>query len=146
MNVSDLMVKNPIVVDMLTPVREVAKLMRDRAVSSVIIVKNERPVGIITERDLVRRVLATDKAPESLNAFDICSKPVVAVSDLSNIEDAIDLMRKNKIRRVVIVNSSDKAVGILTTDDIGYNLKSMSEDLAIKYITTMKRENPRSNK
>ena len=140
MNVSDLMVKDPIVVDMLTPVREVAKLMRDRAVSSVIIVKNERPVGIITERDLVRRVLATNRDPESLKAFDICTKPVIAVSDLSSIEDAIDLMRENKIRRVVIVDGNDRAVGILTTDDLGYNLKRMSEDLAIKYITTMRRE------
>lgn len=140
MKVSDLMVKDPIVVDILTPVRDVAKLMRDREVSSVILVKNEKPIGIITERDLVRRVLASDKDPESLKAFDVCSKPVIAVSDLSNIEDAIDLMKENKIRRVVVVDNNDRAVGILTTDDIGYNLKSMSEDLAIKYVTTMRRE------
>jgi len=139
MKVSEIMTKNPIKVEIMTPIKEVAKLMRDKSVSSVIIVKNEKPIGIVTERDLVRRVMASDKDPNRITVFDICSKPVVAVSDISEIDDAVELMKKNKIRRVVVVDSTDKAVGILTTDDIGYNLKSLSEDLAIKYVNIMKR-------
>ncbi len=134
------MTKNPVKVEIMTPVREVANLMRDKSVSSVIIVKNERPIGIVTERDLVRRVMASDRDPDSITAFDVCSKPVIAVSEVSDIEDAIELMKKNRIRRVVVIDSNDKAIGVLTTDDLGYNLKSLTEDLAIKYVTIMKRE------
>lgn len=134
------MTKNPVKVEIMTSIKDVAKLMRDKSVSSVIIVKNERPIGIVTERDLVRRVIASGKDPDHITAFDICSKPVVAVPDISEIDDAIDLMKKNRIRRVVVVDSNDRAVGVLTTDDLGYNLKSLSEDLAIKYVTIMKRQ------
>ncbi|MBS7620224.1 CBS domain-containing protein [Candidatus Bathyarchaeota archaeon] len=140
MKVSEIMTKDPIKVKIMTPIKEVAKLMRDKSVSSVIIVKNEKPIGIVTERDLVRRVMASDRDLNRITAFDICSKPVVAVSEISEIDDAVELMKKNKIRRVVVVDSSDRVVGILTTDDIGYNLKSLSEDLAIKYVTIMKRQ------
>lgn len=139
LRVSDVMVKNPVKIEVLTPINDVAKMMRDKKISSVILVKNDRPIGIITERDLVWRVLAAGKNPGSLNAFDVCSKPVVAISEHTNVEDAIDLMRDKGIRRLVVVDERDKIIGILTTDDLGYNLRSMSEDLAMKYMTILKR-------
>lgn len=133
------MIRNPITVGPMTPVVEVARLMRDRKISSVILTKNERPVGIITERDLVWRVLASGRDPGSLTAFDVSSRPVIAVPELADVEDALELMRRHEIRRVVVVDNQDRVVGILTTDDLGYNLKRMSEELAIKYIITMRR-------
>ncbi len=139
MRVKEIMVRNPVIVGPMTPVREVARLMRDKQISSVILTRNERPIGIITERDLVWRVLAPGRDPDSLTAFDVCSKPVAAVSELADVEDAVEVMRANKIRRVVVVDENDRVVGILTTDDLGYNLKRMSEELAIKYITMIKR-------
>ena len=48
-------------------------------------------------------------------------------------------MRDNKIRRLIVVDNDDEVVGIITSDDIGYNLRSMSETLAVKYIAAMKR-------
>lgn len=145
MRVSDVMVRNPVMVGPMTPVREVARLMRDRKISSVILTRNERPVGIITERDLVWRVLAQGRDPDSLTAFDVSSRPVIAVSELADVEDALELMRRHEIRRVVVVDSQDRIVGILTTDDLGYNLRRMSEELAIKYITTMRRSKMERN-
>ncbi|MBS7651966.1 MAG: CBS domain-containing protein [Candidatus Bathyarchaeia archaeon] len=139
MRVSEVMIRNPITVGPMTPVVEVARLMRDRKISSVILTKNERPVGIITERDLVWRVLASGRDPGSLTAFDVSSRPVIAVPELADVEDALELMRRHEIRRVVVVDNQDRVVGILTTDDLGYNLKRMSEELAIKYIITMRR-------
>lgn len=61
MRVSEVMVRNPVKVSPDTPIREVARLMRDKSIGSVIIVKDDKPVGIVTERDLVRRVLASEK-------------------------------------------------------------------------------------
>jgi len=143
MRVSGIMVKNPITASPGTSVKEIAKLMQENSIGSVILVKDDKPIGIVTERDLVRRVLALGKDPDSTEAFDICSKPVVSVCsrtpDLLDLDDAIDNMIKHKIRRLVVVDRQDKVVGILTADDIGYNLKSLSEDLESKYIILMRR-------
>lgn len=115
------------------------KLMKYRSVGSVILVKDDKPVGVVTERDLVHRVLEPGVNPRSLTAWDVCSKPVVAVNEVGDVELAIDLMRDYKIRRIVVVDGKDRVVGILTTDDLVTNLRSMSEDLAVKYLTTVKR-------
>ena len=139
MRVSDVMVKDLVMVGPETPVNEVAQLMNHRSVGSVILVKDDKPVGIVTERDLVRRVLAPGVNPKALTAWDICSKPVVAVHELGDVELAVDLMKDYKIRRMVVIDSKDRVVGILTTDDLVTNLRSMSEDLAVKYLTTVKR-------
>lgn len=133
------MVRNPVQISPETPVNEVAGLMKYRSVGSVILVKDDKPVGVVTERDLVHRVLAPGVNPKSLTAWDICSKPVVAVNEVGDVELAIDLMKDYKIRRIVVVDGKDRVVGILTTDDLVTNLRSMSEDLTVKYLTTVKR-------
>lgn len=143
MRVSGIMVKNPITASPDTSIKEIAKLMQENSIGSVILVKDNKPIGIVTESDLVRRILALGKNPDSTKAFDICSKPVISVCsrtpDLLHLDDAMDYMIKNKIRRIVVVDRQDKVVGILTADDIGYKLRRLSEDLAHKYIILLRR-------
>jgi len=139
MKVFEIMVKNPVTVSPETSIRDAARTMLEKSIGSLIISKDEKPLGILTERDLVRRVLAVGRNPESTKVFDVCSKPVVAVSEFMEIDDAVDAMNEYKIRRLVIINNEDKVTGIITTDDIGYNLRRLSEALAIKYITLMRR-------
>ncbi len=140
MRVSDIMTKNHVTVSPAARADEVAHLMREKGISSVILVTNGKPVGIVTERDLVHRVLALDKDPKKLMAADICTKPVIAVSIHCPVEDAVDTMNQHKIRRIVVIDDKDHVAGIVTTDDVGYNLKSMSEELAIKYLSLTKRK------
>ena len=116
-----------------TPVNELAKTMREKSIASVVLVKEGKPVGIVTERDLVHRVLADGRDPSKLRAGEICSKPMVAVSIYCDVEDAVDTMNDYKIRRLV-VDPDDKVTGILTTDDLGFRLRNMSEELAMKYM------------
>ena len=118
---------------------DVAKLMRDESIGSVIIVEDNKPIGIVTERDLVRRVIALGRDTSSLKASDICSKPVLTVSEYESIEDAVDFMKEYNIRRLVVVNGEGEVSGIVTTDDIGYNLRRLSEELAIEYISMSRR-------
>lgn len=134
------MTKNPVTVSPAARADEIAHLMREKGISSVILVTNGKPVGIVTERDLVHRVLALDKDPKKLMAADICTKPVIAVSIHCPVEDAVDTMNQHKIRRIVVIDDKDHVAGIVTTDDVGYNLKSMSEELAIKYLSLTKRK------
>jgi CBS domain-containing protein len=140
MRVSDIMTTAPVTISPAARVDEVAHLMREKKISSVILVTNGKPVGIVTERDLVHRVLALDKDPRKLMAADICTKPVIAVSIYCPVEDAVDTMNEYKIRRLVVIDDKDHVTGIVTTDDVGYNLRSMSEELAVKYLSLTKRK------
>ena len=140
MRVSEIMTKAPVTLSPAASADEVANIMRDKGISSVILVTNGKPVGIVTERDLVHRVLAPGKDPKRLMAADISTKPVIVVSLKCEVEDAVDTMHRHKIRRLVVLDGNDHVAGILTTDDIGYNLKSMSEELAARYLNLAKRE------
>jgi CBS domain-containing protein len=139
MKISNVMVKNPIMVDPDTPCSKLARIMKDTKIGSLIIEENGKPAGIVTERDLVHRLLAEGKDPTKCTASMVCSKPVVAVSIHADVDLAVDLMNDYKIRRIIVVNDNDKVVGILTTDDLAKQLRSMSEELAIKYITMSRR-------
>jgi CBS domain-containing protein len=135
------MVKNPVVVSPYVSVKEVAEIMKEKEIASVILVRNDKAVGIVTERDLVHRVMASGKDPNSISALDVCSKPVVSIYEHGDVEVAVDTMNDYNIRRIVVTDRDDMVVGILTTDDIGFGLRSMSEDLAIKYLIATGRRN-----
>ena len=128
------MVKTPVIVDPNTSCGRIARIMRDKKIGSVILAdENGKPVGIVTERDLVHRVMALEKDPDMCYAHQISSKPVVAVGVHADVEMVVDLMNDYKIRRIVIVDEKDKIVGIVTTDDLSKGLREMSEELAVKY-------------
>jgi CBS domain-containing protein len=132
MIVSDVMVKNPVRVNPDTSIREVARLMRDRSIASVIIVEDDKPLGIITERDLVRRVLASDASLDTLRASDSCTRPVVTTFQTASVDSAVGIMNSYDIRRLVVVDEKNgNVVGILTTDDLWRNFRELSEELAV---------------
>ncbi|MCW4050925.1 MAG: CBS domain-containing protein [Candidatus Bathyarchaeota archaeon] len=140
MKVSDVMVTNPVMVAMNAPCGRLALLMRDKGIDSVIVVDAGKPVGIVTERDLVHRIMAENKNPDSCSANDVSSKPVVAITVHADVDLAVDMMNEYKIRRLVVVDDSDTVVGILTTDDLARNLREMSEELAVKYTILSRRD------
>ncbi len=140
MKVSDVMIKNPVIVDPNTSCGAIARLMRDRKIGSIILADNGKPVGIVTERDQVHRIMAEEKDPFMCYAHEVSSKPVVAVSIYADVEMVVDLMNEYKIRRIVVVDANDKIIGIVTTDDLSKELRSMSEELAVKYWMINKRK------
>ena len=140
MRIAEIMVKDPVRVSPDTSVGEIARLMRDKSISSVILVKGDQAVGIVTERDLVRRVLASGRDPTVTKALDICTRPVATTSDSADLELAVDIMNSYNIRRLVIVDRDSKVVGIVTTDDIWRNYRQLSEELAMKYMSTLIRK------
>lgn len=133
MKVSDVMVKDPVVVKGDTSCGNIARLMRDRKIGSVVIIENGKPVGIVTERDLVHRIMAEEKDQDAFSAEEVASKPVIAVSVHADVDMVVDIMNDYGIRRLVVVDNDDKVVGIVTTDDLSKQLRGMSEELAVKY-------------
>jgi CBS domain-containing protein len=93
--------------------------MKEGKVGSIIIIdQNTDPVGIITERDIVRRVISAGKDPTITKATDIMSKPLIIVEEDTHLYDVAKKMVKHKIRRLPVVNDNNTLVGIVTVTDI----------------------------
>ena len=97
-------------------VREIAELMRERNVGSVVLVEGSRPVGFVTDRDLTVSVLA-DGRDTGDHAADHASSPVITAEPGMQVAEAAELMVRHGVRRLVIVDS-ERLTGIVTLDDI----------------------------
>jgi len=97
-------------------VREVAETMRERNVGSVVLVRDGRPVGFITDRDLTVSVLADARDPSD-RACDHASAPVVTGAPDMDVTQAAELMVEHGIRRLPVL-AGDELIGIVTLDDL----------------------------
>src|SRR5688572_19499918 len=118
--VSNIMVRKVKTAEENHSINAIAKVMSDNNIGSVVIVKNVetgRVSGIITERDIVRLAGAVQMSSSltfQLLARDIMSKPVITIDAESSIQDAIESMKLNNIRRLPVVDSAGRMVGIIT--------------------------------
>jgi len=97
----------------------VAKRMLARRVGTLVVLDDERrPAGIVTDRDLALRVLATDKDPETAWLSEVFTTPVHGISEDAPIDEAVTKMRANRCRRLVVHDSSERVVGIVSVDDV----------------------------
>jgi CBS domain-containing protein len=97
-------------------VREIAELMRERNVGSVVIVDGSRPVGFVTDRDLTLSVIA-DGREFGDHVADHASSPVILADPGMAVEEAAELMVRHGVRRLVVVDG-DRLSGIVTLDDL----------------------------
>jgi CBS domain-containing protein len=96
---------------------EAAQGMREWDIGDVLVERDGKVVGIVTDRDIVVRAVAEGRAPSSVKLGDICSDMLVKVSPRATVEEAIRLMRDNALRRVPVFEG-DRAVGIVTLGDL----------------------------
>jgi len=115
--VRDVMTKNPKVVRRDTSVQEIVATMNKFDISSVIVVQEERPVGIVTHKDIVSKVVQPRIPPDALKAIEVMSTPVVTISEDASIEEAARLMTRKRIKKLPVV-SDNKLVGIITSMDL----------------------------
>lgn len=98
----------------------ISNLMKERKVGSIIIINEDEqnyPIGIITERDIVRRVISDNKDPKNTKANEIMSKPLITIETNTYVYDVSVKMAKNKIRRLPVVKGKTLS-GIVTITDI----------------------------
>ena len=106
----------------------ISTLMKEKQVSSIIIIdQNDKPVGIITERDIVRRVIADSKDPNMTKATEIKSQPLITVGPNAYLFNACKIMEKNNIRRLPVVKNN-VIVGIITITDIIKHLHTIHKE------------------
>ncbi len=115
------MTKSVMAVDLNVTVRDCSKAMMKRGVSCAVIVQGTTAVGIVTERDLVAKVLADIVDPTKVLVRDIMSTPLITVPSKATLTEAASLMAGYRIRRLVVVDSG-AMVGIITTGDIARSL------------------------
>ncbi len=96
-----------------TPVSEIARLMVNCNVGAVIVVRDAEPLGIVTERDLVQRVIYPKRNAEEIVAQEIMTSPLITISHDRTIEEALNIMQNNNVRRLVVLKG-ENMVGLLT--------------------------------
>lgn len=113
----DAMTTSPITCDGDLTLTEVAKIMTKQKVGSLLIVKGKRILGIITERDIVEKIISQEIDPNSAKVEDFMSRDLVTVEPKSSIIDAMNIMRKNDMRRLPVVEGTDLR-GMITAKDV----------------------------
>jgi len=122
--VRDAMSKNVKVVRPDSSVREVVAIMNKFDIGSIIVVQGDRPVGIITERDILRRIVEPCLAPETLTARQVMSSPVLTIKETASIDEAAKLMAKKGVKKLPVMDNQ-KLVGIVTFTDIVTKVPTM---------------------
>jgi CBS domain-containing protein len=114
--VKDIMTKSVVVIDVSKTVFEAAQLMSARGIGCLVVTENDIAVGIVTERDFLRRIVA-ERASFDLKISTIMSKTLITVNPETSVRDAARLMATNKIRRLPVVKA-ETLVGILVASDL----------------------------
>jgi len=117
-NVRDFMTPNPVAVSEKDSIREVAKIMAKIDTGVVPVVDGKKVIGMITDRDIVVRLVAEGKDPSSSSVKDAMSKNVRAVNEDATVSEALLMMSYAQIRRVPVVNTNNELVGIVSIGDI----------------------------
>ncbi len=116
--VGDIMTRPPRTLDVSATVMEAATLMRENDFGDVVVVEDGRLCGILIDRDIVVRVLATGDDPSSVRVGDVCSRILTTVSESDGIGDAVRLVRAKAVRRLPVVDDDGKLVGIVSLGDL----------------------------
>jgi len=110
--------------------QEAAKKMADKNVSSLVVIdRADKPIGIITERDLVRQVCVNEASSSTVIIHHIMSSPLVTIDANSSVEAAADVMIQNKVRHLLVVmENGNRTLGIITPNFTTYLKKNLNMD------------------
>lgn len=117
MPVKEVMTRNVVSADIRSDVTQLAGKMLEYDVGSIIITDGDRPVGIVTERDIVRKIVIKNQKPSEISIKEIMTTPLITIPASEDVTDAMHRMVKMKIRRLPVVENS-RLIGIVTDMDL----------------------------
>lgn len=118
MKVSDIMTRDPHVIDPNTTIRDAAKAMREDDVGALPVGENDRLVGMVTDRDIAMRAVATEQAPGNTAVRDVMSEGVYYCFEDVEASEAAEVMAQHKVQRLPVLNRDKRLVGMLATADL----------------------------
>jgi CBS domain-containing protein len=121
--VRDIMTKEIVTIDGDKTALEAAKLMAEKGISSLFVMKDAQPVGIVTERDFIKKICAKELPIAQVKIAEIMSKILTTADPEMPIEVAVQRMINHKIRRLPIMEGG-KIVGIITVTDLAKHLRT----------------------
>ena len=121
--VRDIMTKEVITIDINQGVVEAAQIMADKHISSVVVVDKEQPIGIITERDFVKKICSKELEISKVKVSEVMSRIRTYADPETSIDVAIQRMLNHNIRRLPIL-SEGKVIGIITVTDLAKHLRT----------------------
>jgi|SRR4051812_24236343 CBS domain-containing protein len=117
-SVRDVMTANPVTVSEKDSIRDVARIMAREDTGVVPVVDGKKIIGLITDRDIVVRLVAEGKDTGNATVTEAMSKSVRSVRDDANVNEVLELMKAAEIRRVPVVNQNQELVGIVSIGDV----------------------------
>ena len=132
LSVGGLMTEHIEIISTISSAQEASRKMRDKNVSLLLVMEGDKPAGIVTERDLVRKACVSGTGNSNIQVKDIMStSPFITVGSTLPVEEAANVMIRNKVRHLLVTNNNDitKIVGVITpTDFIGYLKENLNLD------------------
>lgn len=132
--VKDIMSRPVLTIDLNSSVDRAGKMMAKARNDSIIIVKDKKPIGILTDSDLIKKVIAKNVKPSLIKVKNLMSEPLVSVTPETTILEASRKMKKSNIKRLPVI-SDGKLVGIISTTDIARTVPEMVDMLEYKLKT-----------
>jgi CBS domain-containing protein len=135
-SVGQIMTEKPETIGLSSSIQQASTKMRDKNVSSLVVIDDyNKPIGIVTEGDFVRKVYVNNSSHRGdMLMKDIMSSPLITINTMTSVEEAADLMIQNKVRHLLVVENDDtnRPLGIITATDFVAYLK---ENLNIDYVS-----------
>jgi CBS domain-containing protein len=133
LKVKDIMVGEVITIEANVTVRKAVRLMNNREIGCLVVVQDGKPAGIVTERDMLKRVLVAGRDPRAVEVDEVMSKPLLFMEPEKEIEEAVKLMFKHKIKKLPVVEN-ERLVGLVTLTDLirSSEVNKWLEDLPLK--------------
>lgn len=118
MKVATVMTKNPVVAAASTYLSEVARKMLDNDVGEIPVVHDGKPIGVVTDRDIVVRLVAHGQDPKQVRAQDCMTSPALTIEQNADLKECAELMARERIRRVPVVDAGGSLCGIVALADL----------------------------
>jgi CBS domain-containing protein len=123
--VKDIMTKDVHVVRNDTTMQEVVATMAKYDLSYMMVVQSNKPTGIITEHDIIVRLVSQGLAPSSVIARMVYTNPIFTIDENATVEEAVNLMKHWGVKHLPVTGNEEQLVGVLTSDDVMFAVPSM---------------------
>lgn len=147
MNTGEVCTRRVIVVAPQESIRDAARLMRHHHVGDLVVVEHadgaNRPIGILTDRDIVVELLAAGVDMDAVTVGDVMSRPLLTAREQDDLSDTLKRMAQKGVRRIPVVGEDGKLAGLLSIDDLMTLLAELSQDISRLLSSELRHEHER---